>query len=198
MVDTHINMVWLGKVGSDRHFKKFVEFGLGQEKLLLAHLADKTDVSKDPEARQHFESTDQLRDWISSQLLPEFLPVDVGNWNDKNTRIMAKDIGAEEIYKLAYSPFSAVVHGMWNAVARLNLKFCINPLHRFHRVPNFEEPPLYLGTLLQAAKIMDESFQGWCSCVDVKAALPTASARLYARLRQVLAPDVTEDQSKQE
>jgi hypothetical protein len=195
MVDTHINMVWLGKVGSDKHFRKFVEFGLGQEKLLLAHLADKTTLTQDPEARRHFESADHMRDWISSQLLPEFLPVDVGNWNDKNPRIMAKDIGAEEIYKLAYSPFSSVVHGMWNAIARLNLKVCMNPLHKFHRVPDFKEPPLYLGTLLQAAKIMDESFQGWCSCADLKPELPTASGRLYQRLNKILAPQVVVHQS---
>jgi len=64
----------------------------------------------------------------------------------------------------------------------------VNPLHRFHRVPDFEEPPLYLGTLLQAARIMDESFQGWSTCLDVKPGLPTSSARLYQRLVAVLIP----------
>jgi|SRR5580658_2236266 hypothetical protein len=195
MVDTHINMVWLGKVGSDKHFKKFVEYGLGQEKLLLAHLADKTTLTQDPAARRHFESTDHMRDWVSSQLLPEFLPVDVGSWNDKNVRIMAKDIGAEDVYKLAYSPFSSVVHGMWNAIARLNLKVCINPLHKFHRVPDFREPPLYLGTLLQAAKIMDGSLQGWCSCVELKTELPTVSSRLHERLSKILAPEIAVENS---
>jgi len=160
MVDTHITLLWLATKGTYPDFENFVEYGLGQEKLLLEHIKSRLDKS-DPESHRLRENVEGMESWIDSQFLTYLLPVNVGSWTKKTTRQMAEETGCPEIFNLSYAPFSSVLHGTWNAISRLNLEFCSNPLHRFHRVPSLEEPPIHLGTPEQAIKIMDESFRAW-------------------------------------
>jgi len=154
MVDTHITLTWLARNGTDRDFEHFIEYGLGQEKLALEHLRARLDET-DPRTRVLTEQVEEMDDWINSQLLMDLLPVNVGSWTKKTVRDMAQECDCLEIYNLAYAPFSSVLHGTWNAIARFNLRICLNPLHKLHRVPSLDEPPLYLGILTQAVELME-------------------------------------------
>ena len=185
MVDTHITLTWLIKEGKHQDFEKFIEYGLGQEKLLLEHLKIGLDES-DPGFKVKSEEIEYRRGWIDSQILSNFLPVNVGNWTTKNIRKMAEEAKCLDIYNLSYTPFSNTVHGMWNTIARLNLKFCINPLHKFHRIPSLEQPPVYLGIIVQTMEIMNLSFMQWADFKGVKIKAQTSSADLIEEINKIL------------
>ena len=186
MVDTHITLVWLATKGTEKDFEQFVEYGLGQEKLLLEHMNARLD-ELDPNSAILRKEIEGMRSWINSQLITDFLPVNVGSWTKKSVREMAEDTGSLAIYNLSYTPFSSVVHGMWNAIAKINLKFCINPLHRLHRVPSLEEPPIYLEAARHAAQVMDESFHAWELAKSVEPLQSTAGSRLREAVEKWIA-----------
>lgn len=185
MVDTHITLTWLIKEGKQEDFENFIEYGLGQEKLLLEHLKIRLD-EKDPKFNEKSEEIEHRKNWIDSQLLTNFLPVNIGNWTKKNVRKMAEEADCMDIYNLSYTPFSNAVHGMWNTLAKINLKFCTNPLHRFHRVPSLGEPPIYFGIIIQSAEIMDLSFKEWAKCKGAEITSQTLSANLKNELGKIL------------
>jgi len=166
MVDTHITLAWLIRQGTNESYNAFVEYGLGQEKLLLEHLRSRLDET-DLFTAQLKERIHGMKQWIDAQLMTELLPVNVGAWSGKNTRDMAEEAGCKDIYDLSYSPHSAVLHGAWNAIARTNLRFCANPLHRLHRVPSFREPPLLLESMIQAVEVLRSTLTEWRAAFDV-------------------------------
>jgi len=185
MVDTHITLAWLIKKGKEEDYDNFIEYGLGQEKLLLEHLKIRIDKS-DSEFKNKSDEIEERKNWVNSQLLTDFLPVNVGNWITKNVRKMAEEADCIDIYNLSYTPFSTAVHGMWNTLARINLKFCINPLHKFHRIPSLEEPPIYFGIIIQAAEIMGLSFSEWLTSKGTKSFTPTSSEKLIKEMKNIL------------
>lgn len=42
----------------------------------------------------------------------------------------------KDIYDKYYSTTSPFVHGTWSAVRMVSFETCLNPLHRFHRIPS--------------------------------------------------------------
>ena len=53
----------------------------------------------------------------------------------QNMRDFFVEENGKHFYDFVYTPFSAAVHNMWHHVARYNLTYCDNPLHRYHRIP---------------------------------------------------------------
>lgn len=185
MVDTHITLAWLIKEGKQKDYEKFIEYGLGQEKLFLEHQKIRLDES-DPEFKEKNEEIEFRKSWIDGQILTSLLPVNVGNWIQKNARIMAEEANCMDIYNLAYTPFSNTVHGMWNTLARINLKYCINPLHKLHRVPSLEEPSIYFGIIIQTLEVMNLSLLEWASFKGVKINGQMASTNMKDKLNEIL------------
>lgn len=185
MVDTHITLAWLIKKGRTDHYERYVEYGLGQEKLLMEHLNTRLDESS-PKASDLKRQIEGMGQWINSQLATWLLPVNVGSWTDKSVRDLAQEADCKDIYALAYAPYSTVVHGSWNAVAKLNLSLCVNPLHKLHRVPNFEDPPLLLDTPIEATRIMDQSIRVWATGMGLEIPHESASSQLSGELRGLI------------
>ena len=48
---------------------------------------------------------------------------------------MSEDSGTKGDYDRFYGWASGYVHGQWGALRDTGLTHCMNPLHRFHRVP---------------------------------------------------------------
>lgn len=184
MVDCDITLAWLVQHGAAEDFKKFIEYGLGQEKLLLSHLEDV--VEKQPEFHEIKSSLEEGKDWINTQLFTFLLPVNLASWTTKTIRQMAEETNRMDIYNLSYSPLSAVLHGSWNAIAKINLQLCYNPLHKLHRIPQFEDPPLYLETMLQANKIMEKSFTEWKTAVCIDDSIADISQKLERKINEIL------------
>ena len=156
MTDAYITLAWIFK-DPEKRTDSYVKYGLGQLKLWLEHfkadLAEKGE--KEPEKNPIVKAvTEQL----NAQRFEYLTEVSVGSWSERNTREMAKEAGCLDLYRTAYTPFSAAVHNMWTHIADYNLRRCRNPLHQFHRVP--EDPDLepHIDYVYRAAKYVAKTF----------------------------------------
>jgi hypothetical protein len=151
LTDTSILFVYLIKKGTDKDFKDFIQYGEGQQKLLMLHLQDSYPDEKSPEGL----STEEIGEGLG--FMPELIDVELGNWAKKDTRKLAKEAGMERQYRLVYSPTSSDLHGTWMSLKNSNLVYCNEPLHRFHRLPSFAEPPFYLNIAFTAIELYEFS-----------------------------------------
>lgn len=92
--------------------------------------------------------------------LPEMIDIELGCWSKKDTRKLAIEAGLEKFYRLIYTPTSSDVHGTWISLKYSNFEYCIEPLHRFHRLPNYYEPPFYINYAIVAKDIYQ-------TCLDI-------------------------------
>lgn len=69
----------------------------------------------------------------------------IGSWDDMSLRQMAIECGAKDLYDKYYTWTSGFSHAHWAAVRDSVFATCLNPLHRFHRVPS---PPKVLPSVL--------------------------------------------------
>jgi hypothetical protein len=155
MTDAHITLAWILKEPIERA-KRYILYGLGQEKLYIEHLKS----GKAPEDDSIIDKVIEMReDWLNSQRHEFLTEVDVGSWSGMTTRDMAEEADCKSLYNHAYLPFSGVVHNMWQHVAIYNLKACRNPLHRYHNVPTISEAPLDLDFVYRSAKYVSRSYK---------------------------------------
>ncbi len=167
MTDCHITLAWILKDPPERA-KKYILYGLGQEKLQIEHL--KADA--DPEDERVQAMIEMKESWLGSQRRDFLTEVNVGNWAGLNTRKMAKEADCEGLYKFAYTPFSGVAHNMWQHVSMYNLKMCANPLHKYHRVPTIHDVPPDPDFVYRSAKYLNLSYHA----VDKKYSLTCDTA----------------------
>jgi hypothetical protein len=133
MADVYITFCWITKDIKPRA-RKFIEYGLGQEKLAIEKyreaLAEETD--QDPNAVASIEAREKMLD---SERYRFLIPVNLGAWSEMDTRKMAIEVGEKQFYDFVFTQFSASVHSTWQHIWRFNLRGCYNPLHMGHRVP---------------------------------------------------------------
>ncbi len=154
LTDTAITFGYLVKCGKDEDFVRFKKYGEGQEKLLLLHLQDSYPGEKSLEGRG-IESIAKELGWLT----PELMDIELGHWNKKDTRKLAQDAGMEKYYRLVFTPTSSDLHGSWMSLKYSNLCHCSEPLHRFHRLPTYLEPPLFLETMVVAQDLFEKCLQ---------------------------------------
>lgn len=158
LIDTYILIKWMLNCGKEDDFKKYVEYGLGKEKLHLEHLIKKEEEREDNDLSREIE---RKKKNLESQINPDFITINVGAAFNKNTREMAIEADCKDDYDLAYAPLSAITHCSWNVLTNLYLVHCLNPLHRYHLVPSFGEFPLSFEIVLNAVSVMEKSFREW-------------------------------------
>ena len=138
--DTTITFCYLILKNDDSLFNSFIEYGKGKEKLLLLHLQESHPDRVAPSG----ETPEILASQLGGGLSPEFVDINLGDWKDVSPRDMAKTCDLLDIYRLIYDPTSSDIHGTWTSIKNVNLTYCANPLHRYHRLPEIEAPPLFL------------------------------------------------------
>ncbi|MCK4819910.1 hypothetical protein KA005_29360, partial [bacterium] len=143
LADTAIIFAYLTKRGTEDEFRVFKAYGEGKEKLLMLHLQDTYPEKKSIEGKNSEEIAEEM-EW---GFTPELIDIELSDWTNKSTRELALAIGFGEIYRLVYDPTSSEIHGTWISLKKSNLARCIQPLHRFHRMPQYIEPPLFVNTL---------------------------------------------------
>ncbi len=156
LVDTAITFAYLVKVGTDKDFENFRSYGEGKEKLLMLHLQDTYPGEKSLEGK----SSEEIANELGSGLTPELIDIELANWTTKSARDLAIKADLEEFYRLVYDPTSSDVHGTWTSIKNFNLVRCSQPLHRFHRMPQYYEPPLFVNTIDVAQRI-------YLRCIDI-------------------------------
>jgi hypothetical protein len=141
--DTTITFCYLILKNDNDLFASFIEYGKGKEKLLLLHLQDSVKKELTPSGETPRILADQLGGGIS----PEFIDMNLADWKTVSAYEMAKDCDLLDIYRIIYDPTSSDIHGTWTSIKNVNLTYCANPLHRYHRIPENEEPPMFLDPL---------------------------------------------------
>lgn len=150
LADCAITFAYLLKCGKQEDFRDFKNYGEGQEKLLMLHLQDNYEGETTVEGRDSTAISEELGGFSI-----EMTNIELGNWSEKDTRKLAVASGMERFYRLVFSPTSSDIHGTWLSLKHSSLNRCAEPLHRFHRLPSYTEPPAYINTVQIAQKICD-------------------------------------------
>ena len=182
MTDNYISLAWISCDPVDRS-RKFVLFGLGQEKLIVEHR--KAQIEADGRTKESDAEIAAREAWLDSQRFAFLTEVNVGNWAGLNTRKMAEQADCLDLYRYAYVPFSAAVHSMWPHISRYNLDTCTNPLHRYHSVPIDPSMSVDLDYMYRAAKYVDKAFARFDQLARIKPRVPSALEKLVQALKKI-------------
>lgn len=139
MSDCQITLAYILTADSEQRAKEFVLYGLGQEKLAIAHLEAEPDLSD-----QTKKALESRKSWLNSQRHEYLTEVNVGSHTGKSTRAMAEESGNKGLYDFNFTPFSAAVHSTWQHIGKFNVKRCQEPLHAGHltgAIHEFEPHP---------------------------------------------------------
>jgi hypothetical protein len=156
MTDAHITLAWI-LLDPDQRAKKYILYGLGQEKLYIEHLKNE-DQEDDERVKRMIEVRES---WLNSQRADFLTEVNVGNWAGLDTRKMATEADCSGLYKFAYTPFSGVAHNMWQHISKYNLIPCKNPLHKYHQVADILKIGSDPDYVYRSAKYVDRSFEAF-------------------------------------
>jgi hypothetical protein len=147
LADTVITFCYLAKVGTADDFKRFIEYGEGQQKLLMLHLQDNYPDQSSLEGLSPGELAREIEIW------PEIVEIELGSWSKKDARKLAQEAGLEDLYRLVFTPASGDLHGSWLSLKSSNLVRCAEALHRWHRLPTYAEPPFFVNTAIAAQRL---------------------------------------------
>lgn len=176
MVEVHIWLAWILLDPVERS-RKFIDDGLGKEKLILKHRADEIialNANPDEDALVR-----DSQNWIETQRYSFMIDVNLsGSWSGLDTREMATEAGLRDFYRFTYPVWSTAVHSTWNCISRYELRRCGNPLHAYHLVPNCEPRHAVTWFLWLAAKYLDKSFR----LVDKQFGFRVATASTFGRM----------------
>jgi hypothetical protein len=127
-LEAYINLSFLAQKDDATIWMQYRNYGTGQAKLAYLKNVSVDDLPSftTRELLEHLVNEDQ---WL------EFQDIKLGAWADKNLRKMAQEAGVKDVYDRYYDGLSGYVHGNWSAVRHAVYGTCVNPLHRFHRVP---------------------------------------------------------------
>lgn len=155
MADNYITLAWIFCEPVERS-RKFLYYGLGQEKLQIEHL--KKRLAENNISEDDYPEVKYREDWIDRQKYRFLTEVNLGSWAGIDTRTMAADANCLDFYNYSFQPFTSAVHNMWNHVAKWNLVYCPNPLHRYHGMPVVRRLHPSIEFVLEAASYLDKAF----------------------------------------
>ena len=186
MADVYISLAWILEhpdQWNDRA-QKFVEFGIGQQKLELEHRrAMIREEERDP-TEQEAAWIEANEKWINSQRAIFLTKVNVGSWSGMPVRRMAEEAGCIDFYNQVYTPWSGVAHSTWQHVGRYNVTQCQNPLHGFHLVPaTIDAEDSYI--LYLAGKYANKTFRLFDRKLGTKVCVSSAYDRLVLGLQEI-------------
>lgn len=157
LVDNYITTAWILKNPIERA-RRFISYGLGQEKLLLEHYKSEMQSLEPDEKTRMQQMIDAREAWINAQHYGFLQTVDVGGWSGIDTRKMAAEAGCSDLYRFAYTPWSQAAHGIWNHVSRLDAKKSADPLIKHLLQPAYF-PHQDFEVLVNATKYLDKLFR---------------------------------------
>jgi len=156
LADTAITFTYLVQKGTEQDFEEFKVYSQSKEKLLMLYIQDDYPDKKAIDGR----TVQDIAEDLGGGFTPELIDIKLSNWTKKSVRKLALSCGLEELYRLVYAPASSDLHGAWISLRESNMVSCGQPLHRFHRIPEYFVPPLHLDTFGLVQEI-------YLSCVHV-------------------------------
>ncbi len=140
ILEMHITLAFLLSKDQPVYWDRYRMYGTGQAKLAFLKLAD----LEDEDIPSHV-SVEELERLADEDRWKEFVDIDLGNWAKLDLRRMSEEAGVKDLYDKYYGWPSGFVHGHWAAVRDTVFDLCLNPLHRYHRIPS--PPRLDMGSV---------------------------------------------------
>jgi hypothetical protein len=147
IVEVFITLEFLGTKDDQTLWSQYRRYGAGQAKLAFLK-------NIDPSSTPDFLDLDMLEQLANEDMWLEFEDIHVGNWAKTDLRSMAQQAGVKDVYDRYYDWSSGFAHGHWMAVRETAFVNCLNPLHRFHRIPGAPLAPLP-SVLADGAKLVN-------------------------------------------
>ena len=166
MTENQITLEWFNQNCTEEDYQAFIKYGLGQEKLMLEHMSnylsgyegEKIDIER---------GIEEMEEHLDGQRYRFLTPVDVGHWADKNTRELAQEAGCKDLYDLRFNQYSAAVHAQWNFIEKTNVVRCHNPLHQYHKIPDFRPVQKVPFAVVEGGNLMNRSIDSWMQARDI-------------------------------
>ncbi len=114
-------------------WEDYRSFGVGQIKLIYTKL-------KKFDKQVSSMNLDELDLIANEDKSVEFTAINLGHWDNTDLRKMSEEVGLKDIYDKYYNYSSGFIHVSWGSVRESVYQTCINPLHRYHRVPTYDLP----------------------------------------------------------
>lgn len=128
IVENYITLKYLAYKDDKTIWQQFRSYGTGQTKLaFLKNLRE--------ESIPNFIDLNDLQRYANEDLWQEFSDINIKPWAEKNLRKMAEESGIKDFYDKHYDWSSSYIHGNWGAIRDTVFTVCLNPLHRYHRIP---------------------------------------------------------------
>lgn len=127
-VECYVTLAFLVRHDDPTVWLQFRNYGAGQSKLALLKRINQDEIPS-------FISTELLEQLANEDMWLEYQDIKLGAWSDKNLRKMAEEAYEKPFYDRYYDASSGYVHGNWSAILHTVFGQCLNPLHRFHRIP---------------------------------------------------------------
>jgi hypothetical protein len=183
MTDLIITLAWILKDPLDRA-RKFISYGLGQEKLAIERLKAVAATKDDKTKRETEQGIAARQAWVDAQHYSFLQVVDVGSWSGISTRRMAEETGLLELYDFAYTGWSSAAHASWNYVGKFNVWPSPDPLHKHILQPALLDHGYHIDVLENATKYFEELALALVSHFQIQMPMPQPTDWLVSRLKQ--------------
>ncbi len=150
LIEVYITFKYLLKKEQEESeiWDDFHNYGTGQSKLIYLKLKV---ISKQSRCIE----LNELNKIVNEDQWVEFTPINLGQWGKSDLRTMSIYANVKDIYDRYYNYTSGFVHGNKGALRESVYQMCLNPLHRFHRIPLFDLT-LMPSVTLDSVEIVNE------------------------------------------
>ncbi|SIT31570.1 hypothetical protein SAMN02744133_12012 [Thalassospira xiamenensis M-5 = DSM 17429] len=152
IAETYITLHYLTEKDDPALWQKYRHYGAGQTKLAFLKYLRETDVPD-------FIDMGMMEYLANEDMWLEFQDIDLGNWASLDLRKMSTEAGCKDVYDNYYDWTSGFSHGHWGAVRDSVFTNCLNPLHRYHRIPSFPDeamPSMLVDGCKLCNRILDD------------------------------------------
>ena len=167
MTDCYITLAWILE-DLPLRAKQYVSYGLGQQKLIIEHYKEQIEKGTGRDRELMEGMVEKYEAWINKQHFSFLQEVNVGSWSGKTTRDMARECGCSDLYKFAYAQYSSCAHNMWSHLGRFNCVPSDNPLHKYFRVPVWQDMWGEPSVFINSAKYLEKAFRAVCRRFDIR------------------------------
>lgn len=151
MLESYVTLAYLTYKGKPELWKSHRVFGAGQAKLSYLKL-------EELKVEKCFADSAILKEIANEDIWEEFLPIDIGHWEDSNLRREAVEAGVKPDYDKYYAWTSTFAHSHWGSVRETVFETCGNPLHRLHRIPK-QSPKQLPDVISDACELADKTLE---------------------------------------
>lgn len=122
LLECYVTLAYLSQKDKSELWLSYRVFGAGQAKLSSLKLEELN-------SEKCFVDVEALREIANEDMWEEFLPINVGHWENSSLRREAVDAGVKDVYDKYYAWTSSYQHGHWGSIRETVFETCGNPLH---------------------------------------------------------------------